>query len=201
MGSPVYFGGLDLAKRVDLSAFVLLEYDNGVLTQKGQKTWEHINYKVVATDILKIQRKYRMTKIVVDRTGVGDAVMEMFTKEIPFEEFVMSLPTKIEIINLIHLLFHADRLVIKDKELYDQVLEQEQHISDAGNILYRHPIKKHDDLFWALGYACFAGKGYYQGRPTYTMSRVDRNMKSTGGDSFEDDIRKTMGTGWSMYGL
>ena len=195
MGKPVYFGGLDLAKRVDLSAFVMLEFVDGVLTQKGQKAWEHINYKKVASDILVIQRKYRMTKICVDRTGVGDAVIEMFTNEIPFEEVVTSLPTKIEIMNLIHSLFHSEKLIIKDQTLYEQVLEQEQHISDAGNILYRHPLKKHDDLFWALGYACYACKGYFAGTPSYIMSRADRNMDSS---DVDDDIRKTFGSGWNI---
>ena len=195
MGKPVYFGGLDLAKRVDLSAFVMLEFENGVLTQKGQKTWEHINYRNVTTDILAIQRKYRMTKIVVDRTGVGDAVTEMLTDEIPFEEIVMSLPTINEIINMIHSLFHANKLIIKDKILYEQVLEQEQHISDAGNILYRHPIKKHDDLFWALGYACYACKGYFAGTPAYVMSRSDRNF---GESDVSKDILETFGEGWNV---
>jgi len=173
----------------------MLEFKQGVLTQKGQKTWEHINYRNVTTDLLAIQRKYRMTKIVVDRTGVGDAVIEMLTNEIPFEEIVMSLPTINEIINMIHSLFHGNKLIIKDKILYEQVLEQEQHISDAGNILYRHPTKKHDDLFWALGYACYACKGYFAGTPDYVMSRSDRNF---GESDVNKDILETFGEGWNV---
>lgn len=196
MGNSIYFGGLDLAKRVDLSAFVLLEYKNGKLNQKGQKTWDGINYKTVVTDILKIQRKYRMTKLCVDRSGVGDAVIEMFTKEIPFEEVITSLPTKLEIINMLHNLFQNNKITIRDKELYDQVLEQEQHISEAGNILYRHPTNKHDDLFWALGYACYASRGYFGGRPKPSMVRKDRKIK--GLSDVEEDIERTVGRGWNI---
>ena len=124
----LYFGGLDLAKRVDFSAFVLLEMKDGVLTQRGQKSWPHINYRTVANDLLKIQRKYKMSKICYDRSGVGDAVAELFSKELPVEEVISSLPTKIEIINFLHGLFQNKKLMIKNSELYHQVLEQEKYI-------------------------------------------------------------------------
>lgn len=195
---PVYFGGLDLAKRVDFSAFILLEFKTGVLEQRGQKKWPHINYKTVAGDVFKINQLYRMRKICFDRSGVGDAAKELFSRELPLEEVISSLPTKIEIINLIHSLFNNKKLVIKDEDLYKQVLEQEKHISDAGNELYKHPSNKHDDLFWALGYACYAAKGFMMGRPMHSMSRIDTRIDQ--GKSLDSDINRLMGGGWNIYG-
>lgn len=197
-GRPTYFGGLDLGKRIDASAFVLLEHrPDGILIQKGQKTWDGVNYKTVAEDMLKIQRKYRMFKLCFDRTGVGDAAQELFSKEIPMEEVITSLPVKIEIINFLHSLFQNKRLIIKDKTLYDQVLEQEKHISEAGNEIYRHPSNRHDDVFWALGYACFAAKPIITGIPNYTMSRTGiRMLKKT--NSFDEDLKKLVGPGWDI---
>ena len=98
----VYFGGYDPAKRVDAAAFVILEHDKGILTQIGQKTWNKINYKTQADDLLKIQQRYPMTKLCYDRTGVGDAAVELFSTRVPMEEVISSLPQKIEIINFIH---------------------------------------------------------------------------------------------------
>ena len=37
------FGGLDLAQRVDNSALVVLELEEGVLTQVGQKVWPNLS--------------------------------------------------------------------------------------------------------------------------------------------------------------
>lgn len=195
----VYFGGLDLAKRVDFSAFVMLEYENGILKQKGQKTWPHVNYKSVASSIYKINQKYRMQKICFDRSGVGDAAQELFSRELPLEEVISSLPTKIEIINFLHSLWQNKKLVISDQELYRQVLEQEKHISEAGNELYRHPSGSHDDIFWALGYAVFAAKGYIMGQGRPALRRVDRKINNRK-HPVDEDIERTLGTGWNVYG-
>lgn len=194
----VYFGGYDPAKRVDSAAFVLLEYDEGILTQKGQKVWDKINYKEQASDMFKINRRYRMTKICYDRTGVGDAAVELFSSEIPMEEVVSSLPNKIEMINFLHALFQNDKLIIKDKILYEQVLEQEKYISDAGNELYRHPASSHDDIFWALSYACIAAKGLIMGMPSYRMGRIDRQMR-IGRSRVDNDIETQFGPGWTVH--
>jgi len=195
----VYFGGYDPAKRVDSAAFILLEFYNGILIQRGQKVWDKINYKVQAGDILKIQRKYKMTKLCFDRSGVGDAASELFSREIPMEEIISSLTSKIEMINFMHALFQNGKLKIKDRKLYDQVLEQEKYISDAGNELYRHPSSSHDDIFWALAYACYAAKGMVQGLPKYSMGRTDRKMR-IGRSKVDQDILDEFGPGWNVHG-
>lgn len=194
-----YFGGLDLAKRVDYSAFVLLELKDGHLTQRGQKIWPHINYRVVANDMYKINQKYRMRLIGFDRSGVGDGAQELFSRELPMKPIISSLPTKMEIINFLHSLFHNKKLLIKDKELYKQILEQEEHKSEAGNILYRHPSNRHDDLFWALGYACYAAKGMLQGRPSYVMRRKDREINKFS-NKIDENLKNTLGKEWSFSG-
>ncbi len=199
MAGEVFYGGLDLAKRIDHSAFILLKFHNKRLEQVGQKIWPHINYSTVAMDVLKIQRKYLCAKICFDRSGVGDAAQELFSREIPLEEVVTSLPKKMEMLNLIKSLFHNKRLLIKDKELYKQVLEQEEYKSEAGNILYRHPSSTHDDAFWALAYACYAAKGHYEGKPNYSMRRIDRQIKRNI-SSIDANIQNELGEGWSISG-
>lgn len=195
----IYFGGLDLAKRVDFSAFVMLQYEDGVLKQAGQKTWPHVNYRTVAGSLYRINQKYRMQKICFDRSGVGDAAQELFSRELPLEEVVSSLPVKIQIINFLHSLWQNKKLVIVDQELYRQVLEQEKHISEAGNELYRHPSGSHDDIFWALGYACFAAKGYIMGMGKATLRRVDRKVNNRRSE-IDEDMERMLGPGYDVYG-
>lgn len=149
-------GGLDLGKRVDASAFVCLELKDRKLEQVGQHTWNHVNYAVVSDDIVEIQKKEKCRKIGFDRTGVGDAVAELFPRQIPLIPIDTTNMTKNHIINMIRALFQKDKLRITRKgDLFKQILEQQQDITPAGNITYRHPSSSHDDLFWALGYACY----------------------------------------------
>jgi len=167
MKSPK-FGGLDLAQRVDNSAFVSLELNDGVLEQIGQKTWAHIDYEIVFNDMSKInQKEGGFYKISYDRTGVGDAVAKLINPDIKniFRPVVLSAPKKFELISLMKGLFNRNKLIIHDRDLYREVTEQEIVKSDAGNILYRHPQGFHDDRFWGLALACDAASNYVRGIP------------------------------------
>ena len=73
------FGGLDLAQRVDNSALVVLELDEGVLKQVGQKVWGHIDYEKIFNSLTKINEIEKFNKISYDRTGVGDAVAKLIS--------------------------------------------------------------------------------------------------------------------------
>jgi len=152
----IKFGGLDLGKRVDASAFVCLELKERKLEQVGQHTWNHVNYAVVSDDIVEIQKKEKCRKIGFDRTGVGDAVAELFSPRIPLVPIDTTNMTKNHIINMIRALFQKDKLrITRNGDLFNQILEQQQDVTPAGNITYKHPSSSHDDLFWALGYACY----------------------------------------------
>ena len=115
--TDVKFGGLDLAQRVDNSAFISLVLSDGVLEQIGQKTWAHIDYEIVFNDMSKInQKEGGFYKISYDRTGGGDAVAKLINPDIKriFRPVVLSAPKKFELISLMKGLFNKDKLVIHD---------------------------------------------------------------------------------------
>ena len=170
--SVIYFGGLDPALRVDNAAFVLLKLENNTLEEAGLRIWKHIDYDIIAKDLLKIQQKYHMHSISFDRLGSGEAI-RVLTKELPMREVISSQPKKLDIIGLVRLLFSQKRLIIHSQDLYREIMEQEWHKSDAGNILYRHPSGFHDGRFWALGFACDGAEHYLKGgrRPAAVVSR------------------------------
>ena len=179
--TDVKFGGLDLAQRVDNSAFVSLVLSNGVLEQIGQKTWAHIDYEIVFNDMSKInQKEGGFYRISYDRTGVGDAVAKLINPDIKkiFRPVVLSAPKKFELISLMKGLFNKDKLVIHDRDLFREVTEQEIVKSDAGNILYRHPQGFHDDRFWGLALACDAASYYINGIPRARASAAKPRPKN-----------------------
>jgi len=177
------FGGLDLAQRVDNSALVVLELDEGVLNQVGQKVWGHIDYSLIFQSLEKINELEKFNKISYDRTGVGDAVAKLIMPSMRkiCRPVVLTIKKKFELITLVKGLFNEKKLKIHDRDLFREVTEQEVVTSDAGNLLYRHPQGFHDDRFWALALACEAGSYAVRGvtRPAViAASPRETNLES-----------------------
>ena len=168
----VKFGGLDVALRVDNTALVVLKLEDGVMEQVGQKVWPHMSLDKVADDVLKIQQLERMKAIGYDRLGIGDGAKQLFSKEIPLRDIISSQTNKLAMIGLVKGLFNQEKLVVHDKDLFREILEQERKISDAGNVLYQHPTGFHDDRFWALCYACSVASYSLAGIPRPTVAKM-----------------------------
>lgn len=180
------FGGMDLAKRNDHSAFECLrlyrEAKTGdfYLQEEAFMEWPHVNYKRVADDMLRIHGRFPMEQLGFDRSGVGDAASELFDKStLPMVEIVSTMERKKDIVKIVKGLMEQTttngrpKLVIdKFTDLKQQLMEQETIISKAGNELYEHPPNRHDDRFWALGYACYVAIPYVIGYPEPIIRRV-----------------------------
>lgn len=175
--TSVNFGGLDVALRVDNTVLQVLTLEDKMLEQKGQKVWPHMAFKEINEDLLKIQRKERMKAIGYDRLGVGDGAKQLFNKEIPLRDIISSQPNKLDMISLVKGLFDQERLLVHDKDLFREIMEQERKISEAGNVLYQHPTGFHDDRFWALCYACAMASHSMAGvvRPRVAVQKSGRS--------------------------
>ena len=197
---PIRIGGMDLAKRVDHSAFIILKLDKGILKQEAHYIWPHVKYGQVAGDVLKFQNKLPMEKIGFDRNSVGDFAVELFDKTaLPMEGIKTTMQSKLDMINVLKILFHQGLLQIDGKtELVTQIAEQEQIITDAGNTVYKHIPGRHDDLFWALCYACYVAL-------EYVVNMVDPIIRYTPSaepeKTVEETIESIMGEGVSSYGI
>jgi hypothetical protein len=159
----VMIGGLDIALRVDSTAFFscILRPDN-VLEQHALKQWPHVDPGQILNDLKTINDKFHYAVIGFDRLGTGE-IIQMAHKSIPFNEVVSSMPMKYDIIGLINERFSQKKLIIHDSELFKECTEQEKIISEAGNVLYRHPLGFHDDRFWAMGMAVKAADRFLRG--------------------------------------
>lgn len=197
---PFRVGGLDLAKRVDHSSFIVLKIENGILKQEAHMIWPHVRYGKVAGDVLRIQDKMPMEKIGFDRNSIGDFAVELFDKTaLPMEGIKTTMQSKLDMINVVKILFHQGLLKIdKNSELVAQIAEQEQIITDAGNTVYKHIPGRHDDLFWALCYACYVAL-------EYIVNTVDPIIRYTpdlpGEKSVDDLINSVMGEGSTSYAI
>jgi len=159
------FGGLDLAKRTDHSALEILKIKDDTLIEEGFLVWDHVNYGQVAKDLHKIHKQKGMNIIGFDRTGVGDAAIELFDViTLPMEPIVMTNNRKIECVNAVQTMFQTGQLKISSKSPVREQLEMQQvKKSTAGNLIYEHPSGTHDDLFWALAYAAYVAVPFIAG--------------------------------------
>jgi hypothetical protein len=202
------FGGLDLAKRTDHSALEILKIKDDKLIEEAFMLWEHVNYGQVARDLHKFYKAKPMNIIGFDRTGVGDAAIELFDViTLPMEPIIMTNNRKIECVNAVQTMFQTGQLQISSKSpVREQIEMQQVKKSDAGNLIYQHPSGTHDDLFWGLAYAVYvavpyiAGGGHipviHRGSDQLVVRNADQTFQT-----FMDNILGNDGGGMSDYDL
>jgi hypothetical protein len=83
-------------------------------------------------------------------------------------------------------------LVDGEGELRQQIEEQEEQVTDAGNIRYSHS-GQHDDRFWALGYACYVALPYLVNVAPIVIKRGSDDMMNMGPRDVDMEIDKLMG--------
>lgn len=197
-----YYAGQDLAKRRDFSALVLLEKTNDYkLKLVYLKEWPHVDYKIVVTETKQIFKHFGWLKLGVDRSGIGDSIIEEYYNEYA-EGIIFSAKTKEEMIEYIILLRQQGRLILPKEgtaELIHQLEEQERILSDAGTVKFRHPSGRHDDLLWALALACYVAKeGLEQSMPFLMSFDYDQESPDAKGDVMGQILGKFRGSGFTI---
>ena len=199
------FGGLDLAKRTDHSALEVLMVKDDILIEEAFMVWPHVNYGQVAKDLHKIYDSKPMSVIGFDRTGVGDAAIELFDViTLPLEPIIMTNNRKIECVNAVQTMFQTGQLKISSQSpVREQIELQQVKKSQAGNMIYEHPSGTHDDLFWGLAYAVFVAVPFIAGgmHPPIIKRGSDRLIQQDHGDpfSFLDKILGSETSGLGQY--
>lgn len=158
---PLYFGGMDFAKRVHTSALEIFELVDGdklndsVLIERAFRVWEHVNYKQISIDTHRIYPKFPMYQIGFDRSGVGDAAIELFdTTALPMVPLITTNKFKVDMVNSIETLRQSGRIKWgKNSPVPEQLDGQLEHKNPStGTLSYPHGSVPNDSLM-ATGYA------------------------------------------------
>jgi len=194
---PMRFGGLDLAKRTDHSALEVLIIKNDILIEEAFNIWDHVNYGKVAKDLHTIYKHKPMNIIGFDRTGVGDAAIELFDIiTLPMEPIIMTNNRKIECVNAVQTMFQTGQLKISSKSpVREQIEMQQVKKSTAGNLIYEHPSGTHDDLFWGLAYAVYVAVPYIAGKDHIPIiKRGSDHLVQSNASNFDNYLDKILGS-------
>jgi len=194
-----YFAGQDLAKRRDFSALIVLQaINNDILKLVFWKEWEHVDYKRVIADTKRYFQLLQWTKLGVDRSGIGDSIIEEYATE-NAEGIVFTQKIKEEMIEHIILLRQKGKLILPKhgaEKLISQIEEQERIISEAGTVKFRKPSGSHDDLLWALALACRVAKEEMEKPIPFIMGfSADDYVEPTRNNDFLDYVVRRLPPG------
>ncbi len=164
MGSkgPFYLG-VDLGKKVDYSVIAVVTKHDERVELVYFKRWPlETPYSSVIGSIRVISEKLgNVQKILVDRTGVGEYVVEDMEKGglRNVEGITLTLPVKQEILGYLKQLLQNQQFTFPfDVDLTAELNVEKFELTKTGQIMFSHPEGTHDDILWAVSLAVYAAR-------------------------------------------
>lgn len=161
--NPIYLG-IDFGKVIDSTVLIFVKkIDNKFTVEFIREFKPPMIYHEVSDFILQNNKRWRVDRIIVDQTGVGEGVIEDLGKlgsMVHGEK--LTTPFKEKIISNLKIVMQDGRLKIPDNEqLILQLHALKRKYTDSGQVKYTHPTRgriQHDDYVWALALAVFEGE-------------------------------------------
>ena len=170
----VTYIGVDVARRRDLWVASVIERLGDVLWLRQQEVHQGITFREQREIVADLAARYRASRIAVDQTGMGEAVVEQLEEDhgsVRVEGVLMTGPRRLDVAT-------ALREAVEDRRLRipaDDALRRDLHSvrTEAGPtgaprlLAERGDTDGHADRFWSLALACAAaasGAGPVEGR-------------------------------------
>ncbi len=171
-----FYIGIDLGKKVDFSVIAVVEK-----RADGRLRLVHLHQFPLETPYASVigyakaicDRYQGVRKIAVDRTGVGEYIVEDMEKSIPIliEGALLTIPTKQEILgNMKGRMQGANVLIPYDQELFAEINAEQFEYMKSGQLRFSHPAGTHDDRLWAFALAVYAARGVEPSQPPVSLA-------------------------------
>lgn len=143
---PSLYYGIDLAKSVDWTVIVGLDQNGDVSHfDRFQKDWKQTKEHILTLD--------RNRPILIDSTGVGDAITEELQKGFQFMKgFKYTSTTKQQLMELLASTIHKGEVGFPEGAIKDELGVFEYQFTSTG-VRYNAPTGFHDDCVNALALA------------------------------------------------
>jgi len=161
-----YFAGLDLGKMRDNSVLAVVEGGEPICLVYIKEFRLGTEYPDVINDVAEVDDKLRFRRLVVDRSGVGEAVVDELRSEgVDCAEGVsFTQSRKLEYLAFLKMAMQQGRFKMPyNRDLATQMNEQRYERSPSGKTRFYHPPGSHDDQLWALALAVWATKSDQEG--------------------------------------
>lgn len=197
----ILFGGLDLAERIDHTAFWVNKWNGQHLDQHAVGEWKGTKYPDIAKKVRIANYKLGgIHKIGFDETG-NIAVGYLFSQDLEgiMEPIHLSNPLKIDCVRVVKFLSELGILRLKPGDsVVNEIEEQQKVVSQSGTQRYEHPSGTHDDRFWGLALSCYVAVDYIIGIPPAAIVSAGEaeNQGQDVDDIIEDIMQKAK---WGNY--
>ena len=185
--------GVDLGQARDFSAISIIkqQQDYGMDMFEGKnkigKRYYHVihlerppletSYENIVDRVIQLYRQTEKGKIVIDFTGVGRPVFDMFRREgvVPYgisitggsqvtrDGYIYNVPKR-DLAGCLQVLYQQQRIKVSGKldharTLNNELLDFKVKIdAETGHDTYEHRSGKHDDLVLSVACACWYGE-------------------------------------------
>lgn len=152
-----YYGGLDLARTRDYTAFVIMNERFEIVFADR---FNNLDWDLQYNRIRGAVSRYRGTSILMDDTGAGQPSFEALQRlGLQVEGYTFTQKSKAALISNLSLLFERRKLVLPDVKLWPVGIEEleayEYSISESDNVKSGAPSGMHDDTVIATALAAW----------------------------------------------
>jgi hypothetical protein len=157
-----YYAGLDLGKLQDHSVLVVV-----------QKTQDHLKvvythqfplqmpYTEIINTLIAADHKFQFKKLLADQTGIGEPILESLQDEglASAKGLTLTQDSKTDLLTHLKLIMEKSTIAVPyNKNLCQQINDQQYSYGKNGKLAFNHPPNTHDDMLWALALAVYAAK-------------------------------------------
>lgn len=156
----VYLIGWDIARHMDFSVFVVIDVKRRHVVAFDR--FNQVDWSVQLARLETLSEKYNNAKVIMDSTGVGDAILEAVEdRGIDVEGFRFTNQSKAQLIQNLSLMIERQELTYPEIDvLINELMIFQYEISGAGKFKYTAPEGYHDDSVIALALAAWGVKDY-----------------------------------------
>ena len=183
----VTYIGVDVARRRDLWVAAVIERVGDVLWLRELVVEQGISFSEQRSIVARLAARYRPSRIAVDQTGMGEAVVEQWQEDHGthrVEGVIMSSPRRLDVATALREATEDKRLRIPPEDDLRRDLHSVR--TEAGPtgaprlIAERSATDGHSDRFWAIALACAAaatGAGPIEGAIAGTRAASSFNAE------------------------
>ena len=157
-----YYGGCDLGKLQDYSVLAIVKREDDCVRLVFLREFPlDTPYPAVVGAVVRANQKYRLRRILVDKSGVGEAVTDEIKGQglSNAEGASFSGERKAEYLANLRIRMEQGRFRMPyDRRLCQQLNEQQYEYGKTGKLRFWHPPNSHDDQLWALALSVYASK-------------------------------------------
>lgn len=160
-----YSMGLDLAKNQDFTVAYVI--DTRTKAVVGSMRINRLDYVKVGDAVELLARHFRVRRIRMDTTGVGEAVADMLRKRgLGIVDFTFTNKSKERLVSTAVREIEHKRLALpkEDTQLLRELKAFARTVSKSGNVIFSAPANFHDDTVMALGLAVLEAGSSVQAR-------------------------------------